>query len=473
MGKLVDLITHPDELAAALQLKFVRSPLHPRNLKKESKDLRRCYELLDITSRSFAAVIKELHPELRNAVMLFYVILRGLDTIEDDTSLDNARKVPILRDFKKVLDTEDWTFHEVSDKERDRVVLVEFDAVLREFHKLRPAYQEVIADITDKMGNGMADYIEKFSQKNYDGLKTVKDYDQYCYYVAGIVGEGLTRLAVLAGFASKTLIDRPELYISMGLFLQKTNIIRDYREDLDDGRSFWPKEIWGKYAEHLGEFAQAKDKNNVAGIENACHCVSDLAVLSLRHVVDCLEYLSLVTEPSLFSFCAIPQTMSIATVDLVFNNPLIFSENVKLRKGLAAKLILGSQTMAGVLDIFLEYTRSIHHQNKLSDPNFLAIEVQCGHIEQYIDKLSETSGGAVQRAYNKELAKRSPETERLEFRLMLAGAGMLLLTGGLMAFIAWINGARFDILFEELGHVYNKFFHDIEIPVKLHLPLDL
>ena len=30
----------------------------------------------------------------------------------------------------------------------------------------------------------------------------------------------------------------------MGLFLQKTNIIRDYREDIDDARIFWPKSVW-------------------------------------------------------------------------------------------------------------------------------------------------------------------------------------------------------------------------------------
>jgi farnesyl-diphosphate farnesyltransferase len=40
-------------------------------------------------------------------------------------------------------------------------------------------------------------------------------------------------------------IDREEdLANSMGLFLQKVNIIRDYREDLIDGRTFYPEEIW-------------------------------------------------------------------------------------------------------------------------------------------------------------------------------------------------------------------------------------
>ena len=40
---------------------------------------------------------------------------------------------------------------------------------------------------------------------------------------------------------------------SMGLFLQKTNITRDYLEDITaaNSRMFYPKEIWGKYAPKL------------------------------------------------------------------------------------------------------------------------------------------------------------------------------------------------------------------------------
>lgn len=43
----------------------------------------------------------------------------------------------------------------------------------------------------------------------------------------------------------------------MGLFLQKTNIIRDYLEDYVDGRAFWPQDVWKKHAKtgQLGEFA--------------------------------------------------------------------------------------------------------------------------------------------------------------------------------------------------------------------------
>merc|ERR1712193_35532 len=45
---------------------------------------------------------------------------------------------------------------------------------------------------------------------------------------------------------------------SMGLFLQKTNIIRDYLEDYVDSRAFWPQAIWRRHAitGDLGEFAR-------------------------------------------------------------------------------------------------------------------------------------------------------------------------------------------------------------------------
>jgi Squalene/phytoene synthase len=60
---------------------------------------------------------------------------------------------------------------------------------------------------------------------------------------------------------------------AMGLFLQKTNIIRDYREDLDDNRKFWPKEVWSKYATDLSDF---KDPQNLPAVTSPPPPPSDL-----------------------------------------------------------------------------------------------------------------------------------------------------------------------------------------------------
>lgn len=43
------------------------------------------------------------------------------------------------------------------------------------------------------MGNGMADYIEKTSHDRYS-IITIKEFDEYCHYVAGLVGIGINDL---------------------------------------------------------------------------------------------------------------------------------------------------------------------------------------------------------------------------------------------------------------------------------------
>jgi farnesyl-diphosphate farnesyltransferase len=44
-----------------------------------------------------------LGSELRDAVCLFYLVLRALDTVEDDMSFDAAEKAEVLRQFHEKL----------------------------------------------------------------------------------------------------------------------------------------------------------------------------------------------------------------------------------------------------------------------------------------------------------------------------------------------------------------------------------
>lgn len=71
---------------------------------------------------------------------------------------------------------------------------------------------------------------------------------QYCHYVAGLVGIGLSRLFSASELEDPIVGQDTELANSMGLFLQKTNIIRDYLEDQLEGREFWPREVRGNTA---------------------------------------------------------------------------------------------------------------------------------------------------------------------------------------------------------------------------------
>ncbi|KAM1454804.1 hypothetical protein ACFX13_004332 [Malus domestica] len=66
--------------------------------------------MLQKVSRSFTFVIQQLGTELRNTICLFYLVLRALDTVEDDTSIETDVKVPILLAFHWHIYDPDWHF---------------------------------------------------------------------------------------------------------------------------------------------------------------------------------------------------------------------------------------------------------------------------------------------------------------------------------------------------------------------------
>lgn len=349
-------------------------PVHERDREKETVSLRICFDLLDMTSRSFSAVIQELHPELLVPIALFYLILRGLDTIEDDMTLPLEKKEPLLKEFYKITEKEGWSFNGSGPDERDRELLVQFHYVTEEYRKINPVYREIINDIAQQMGDGMAEYCKRAAEGR-SGVESLKDYDMYCYYVAGLVGNGLTRLFVESKLANPALKERVQLQTSMGLFLQKTNIIRDVKEDWDDKRSFWPREIWSKYVDDFGDLFRPENR------EAALNCSSDMVLNSLNHADECLFYLAGLKEQSVFNFAAIPQAMAIATLALVFRNPTIYEKNIKITKGEACQIMLEStQNLQKVCEVFRKFVRQIHRKNTPKDPNFLKISVACGKV---------------------------------------------------------------------------------------------
>jgi farnesyl-diphosphate farnesyltransferase len=90
---------------------------------------------------------------------------------------------------KNYLEQDGYTFTGNRPEEKDRQLLVQFDNVIAELRNMKPVHQAIIKDITDKMGNGMADFARKAAFGD-SGVKTVEEYNLYCWYVAGVVGEG-------------------------------------------------------------------------------------------------------------------------------------------------------------------------------------------------------------------------------------------------------------------------------------------
>ncbi|KAK0611069.1 farnesyl-diphosphate farnesyl transferase [Immersiella caudata] len=446
--QILYFLAHPNELRAIAQWKVWHEPVHKRDPSKETQTEKSCFHYLNLTSRSFSAVIQELNPELLMPICLFYLVLRGLDTIEDDMTLDLGLKEKLLRNFAVHMEEDGWTFNQNGPNEKDRDLLVHFDDVIVELKKVKKPYYAIIKDITIKMGNGMADYALN-AEHNVNGVMSIKDYELYCHYVAGLVGEGLTRLFVESNLANPQLLVRMDLSESMGQFLQKTNIIRDIHEDFEDGRRFWPKEIWSKHVDKWEDMFKPEN------LDKALNCSSEMVLNALKHADECLFYMAGIRDQSVFNFVAIPQSMAIATLELVFRNPAIFKRNIKITKGDACTLMTQStQNLRTVCEVFRRYARRIHKKNDPRDPNYLAISAQCGKIEQFIESIFP-SQDPKKFVLNHASLDQEPEENGMTMGetcfLVSAALLSLFLIGGMMVGLAWLMGARFDKAFSDLA----------------------
>ena len=383
-------------------------------------DIHWCQQILGKVSRSFAIVIQQLPDPLRIDVLVFYLVLRALDTIEDE--IDNNQdvdprtalrtKTKLLKSFSKVAlgsttttfatilprrgnhhrkqpslfsSSSSWSLDHVGNGD-ERRLLQEFPRVQNVYRSwITPESQIIIADIAARMGAGMAETIMQQQQphgsksssqssSSNQGIPNIAQYNTYCHYVAGLVGEGLSRLFAQSGLEDPYLAEERFLSNQMGLFLQKTNIIRDYLEDIVEGRTFWPQSIWKEHVKNHGTTTDADDdlryfsthhnnnltlEENAARLNNRMACLNDMIADALELVPACLAYLSELQCPAIFRFCSIPQVMAMATLEKMYGNDDVFSGVVKIRKALSCRLMLRTNTLDTVHEIFHDMAKSI------------------------------------------------------------------------------------------------------------------
>ncbi|XP_073389255.1 squalene synthase 1 isoform X2 [Physcomitrium patens] len=337
MGLMETLVKHPDEIRPLVKLK-VDAMRAQRAIPKDPY-LAFCYRMLMRVSRSFSIVIQQLRTELRDAVCVFYLVLRGLDTIEDDMAIPIDIKVPILKSFHEHIYDPSWKF--VCGEKDYKELMNKFECVSNAFLNLDEGYQRVIAEMTNRMGVGMAKFIET-------EVLTVEDYNEYCHYVAGLVGLGLTRLFHASGLES---FQPDDLSNSMGLFLQKANIIRDYLEDINEipaPRMFWPHEIWGKFGTRL-------------------------------------------------------EIMAIGTLAECYNNINVFRGVVKIRRGITAK-VMQTKTISDVYGTFFDFSRKIAEKIGENDDSASATRKHIEDIQEYCEShLLETRVYSIDQEYGLDI----------------------------------------------------------------------
>ena len=347
----IEQFFHPEEWYYLLFFLYdsfnKKTYLYSEQIISEENDWNYCRNILGKVSRSFSIIIPQLRNDvLRNEIMVFYLILRGLDTIEDDLKyFENKLELQtnLLITFHETLNesysNKNLEIYKNIGEDDEKNLLENYKSILRCFHKLSKNSKIIIKDIVQKMGKGMKLYLTK------NGIQTMKEYNNYCYYVAGLVGNGLVRLFLENNLIPTENLEEMNDYLaikenSLGGFLQKTNIIRDVYEDYLEGRLYYPQEIWKKYLKHEKDtFGHFFSPEYLEYSDNSIQMLNHMIMDALQYIPDILSSLRIIEDTEVFQFCAIPQVMAVHTLKKCYNNADVFRKKIKLRKGLTAKLL--------------------------------------------------------------------------------------------------------------------------------------
>lgn len=208
-------------------------------------------------SRSFALVVPLLEAPLRQYLATAYLLCRVVDNIED--CLGTAEwKRERFTEFTELLNEpqnarrvlahwEQLAWEGLTPDEARMMGTSQGLALWEIFAQLPSETQRSIRRWAAEMAQGMnqinapAESPFIVERRGIRVLSAKADYDEYCYYVAGTVGQMVTELVdehyMLSARTAHALQARAE---ACGRGLQKTNIVKDFREDLERGMCYLP-----------------------------------------------------------------------------------------------------------------------------------------------------------------------------------------------------------------------------------------
>ena len=217
-----------------------------------SDDAELLQDLLVKTSRTFALSIPELPEPTLREVTIAYLLFRIADTFEDATVLwSKSKRLEALGEFAELLDAPSverarqlaagWMARPPIDHAGYLELVEKTPEVIAAFLSLSPEARKAISRHTIRTSELMASFVDHADDGGVlqlEGLQRLRD---YCYAVAGIVGEMLTELFVLGRKNLQPVLDYlRERAALFGEGLQLVNILKDSATDATEGRNYLP-----------------------------------------------------------------------------------------------------------------------------------------------------------------------------------------------------------------------------------------
>ena len=279
--------------------------------------------LLEGVSRTFALTIPQLPEALHHPVANAYLLCRIVDTIEDEISLSVEQKLEFCSGFINVvkgsqqaeifaLELAPLLSEQTIPAEHTLINLI--PRVIGITHAFDQDQQQALISCVETMAKGMPVFQ---ALDLHGGLATMKDMDDYCYYVAGCVGEMLAKL--FCHYSPEIAQDREQLLklaVSFGQGLQMTNILKDIWDDAERGVCWLPQDVFTETGFDLKQLTpETDDPNFKLGLE---HLVS----IAHGHLQNALTYTQMLPrhETGIRNFCLWALGMAVLSLQKIKQN---------------------------------------------------------------------------------------------------------------------------------------------------------
>jgi farnesyl-diphosphate farnesyltransferase len=196
-------------------------------------------------SRTYAILVPMLPDTLADAVGVAYLLMRIVDTLEDDPHLSAADRRGYFALLESALGGSEAAATSLAqplgDTDDERALMRDAAQVISRVRALEPEYHTAVATCAQAMTAGVRHLIARSAERGlaYPAVRDMAELREYCYYVAGVVGEMLCTM--MAHFLRWPELRRlRDQAVELGIGLQLVNILKDAGKDSAQGRRYLP-----------------------------------------------------------------------------------------------------------------------------------------------------------------------------------------------------------------------------------------
>ena len=286
--------------------------------------------ILKQVSRSFYLTLWVVPEKVRDQLGLAYLFCRAADTIADTDLIPPTERLKYLYLFREQFQSSRISREAIAEIQNslvqhqgnpaERALLSHLTDGFRIFENFSRQDQDQIRKLVTTLTQGMEMDLTCFQAEASGMLRALpseRELDQYCYYVAGVVGEFWTRV-IMGHFQSLQGWDEARMCKLGGHFgkgLQMTNILKDLAKDLARGRCYLSQNM-------LDEFKlNPQALKEPGGVVSLRPLLASLIRVTVYHLEGGWQYILAIPrrEIRLRLACLWPHLFAIRTLERIYH----------------------------------------------------------------------------------------------------------------------------------------------------------